>query len=1230
MKDIEIQQISFVNKFKNSLIYLLLLLILNSSFFTFHSYGQEWNLQAELDSAEVHKKRTMQKFVDEFDKFLINDFLREGLKLNKLISTAPFLQYPALNPDLGAYLADFENETGTTVIIRAYIDITYFNPWVVALRASQKAQKAFEINRANPAYTIIDIAYSPTGMKNKYDVAGYNIIVRDSLRTSAFKERFSDEDFARMRDTIQAAMGNTVATVDTLGFNSAIIRGLEALKGDLKMKPDPGYKVTFRKGDAAGYDTYKYPALNSNYQRDAAGNPIPWLAIDAKQTQTLRGKYYAADTEAAKETPLKINAEDLAAGSLTMEGDSVIKQTITPAGRAREMTVEANYSRLNKFGKEQETVAGQIAVAAYEPLVMNVVIVHQPDRKPDFDETVLQKYLNEIYRQAVVSWNVQYRAFNYSFPSEIQIGNALLSSYSNDMNTIIKAFKKDNKIDSKTYYVFMVSSISDGVSGYMPMKGQFGFVKNTGDAEHTIAHELGHGAFRFWHTFSEKNMIAAQGMTDNLMDYTPNGTRLYKHQWDLVHNPETLLFNFMIDEEEQMAIDKILTKINLTDYKQHAFITPAGDAIIIPDIQFGTFNYDGGLLNLTLADNSTIYGVFKKYDNNERFVGYYKSEVKSLFPVGSERILADSKTLVELEKHKFTKYSFAPINYPTFTVAKIINKDRDRITYTNCHCDYKWVNNKVSTTLTEEVKLPLIPEGARKENFSKGCEAAIYVDLLKIPEGIATTVFTGLFDDNMSGVEIAELVALAEHIDNLRKDKRIGFYVNNNKNTDLKYFIQYLKERKIYTKTRFDAIFQLTCRDYDIVFSDVDLWDGINRETYNINSRDYVIYKSKGIEKPYEYSLIDLITRYQYVRKLKDRIFTSVIIDAEISGEAQAIAMSEGVMQYEALFGTTSALFAWGMYFNNTIANVIEVGVAAEIMRCTSSMFKTGKSSSGMKKLISAIKKLIKSDIIDDLIKNIDNIKLQELVNGLRQNENFILKVSNGKLSISAYTNDYILKEIAYVEKNTLWVTEIRQMDNVPSGSVVKKLDDFEVKLSTNEIGGKYEFVIENTGFSYIRKIDAAKVGNLSLGKFVKKIGDYEVYEGGEVFYRAMSKSDYDILVSTRKLSATSETFTSPTLEYIKAVGYGRENGVIVKFQMKQGTLEKLESIGVRNDNSIRMIQHYPNMQEAKTITNWIQNNALFKTEGSKYGLEQINIGLGKGKAISEFNENIINFEIIK
>ncbi|GAA0075628.1 hypothetical protein UT300005_00060 [Clostridium sp. CTA-5] len=79
---------------------------------------------------------------------------------------------------------------------------------------------------------------------------------------------------------------------------------------------------------------------------------------------------------------------------------------------------------------------------------------------------------------------------------------------------------------------------------------------------------------------------------------------------------------------------------------------------------------------------------------------------------------------------------------------------------------------------------------------------------------------------------------------------------------------------------------------------------------------------------------------------------------------------------------------------------------------------------------------------------------------------------------------------------------------------------------------------------------------------------------------------------------------------------------------MKAGTTQVLEEIGVRNGSSI-VAETYPNMP--RVSKGWNQNNAFFKGEGisvnMSIGEPQINIGLGKGKALDIFNDNIINFK---
>ena len=51
----------------------------------------------------------------------------------------------------------------------------------------------------------------------------------------------------------------------------------------------------------------------------------------------------------------------------------------------------------------------------------------------------------------------------------------------------------------------------------------------------TIAHELGHGAFKLQHPFDEFTDYRQGTDSDNIMDYY-DGDSLRKYQWDLIQN----------------------------------------------------------------------------------------------------------------------------------------------------------------------------------------------------------------------------------------------------------------------------------------------------------------------------------------------------------------------------------------------------------------------------------------------------------------------------------------------------------------------------------------------------------------------------------------------------------------------------------------------------------------------------------------------------------------------
>jgi filamentous hemagglutinin len=118
-----------------------------------------------------------------------------------------------------------------------------------------------------------------------------------------------------------------------------------------------------------------------------------------------------------------------------------------------------------------------------------------------------------------------------------------------------------------------------------------------------------------------------------------------------------------------------------------------------------------------------------------------------------------------------------------------------------------------------------------------------------------------------------------------------------------------------------------------------------------------------------------------------------------------------------------------------------------------------------------------------------------------------------------------------------------------------------------------------------------------------------------------MSQAHYDQLLATRKLPATFETVISPTRAF--AADY---DGVLVQFNVRGGTTQALAGVGVR-DGSRLGGQLHGNLPSVTTVENWTLHNAYFKAERLRStGIQQINIGLGKGAGLDTFNSNILDF----
>ncbi len=288
-----------------------------------------------------------------------------------------------------------------------------------------------------------------------------------------------------------------------------------------------------------GFDISKYPQHRLHYNimvlPDNTTVPVPWAASNAGEQAQIKAKWLPNSGVPADSIIFKSGAdgETLSAGRSGNEWTVMLPQIY----KGQSLVVNAVNSASNN-------IVGKLNAFGYETLPRKVHIVPVGTSRANFTKEELTSYLNEVYAQALATWDVTLEAaiqvpdFSGTLQDDKQ---ALLSTYSDGMRAIIKGYKASATIIDNEFYLFLVDKSQTGKSGYMPRKHQFGFIYmgESGDTKRTIAHELGHGAFRLQHTWEEYPGIA-QGTSNNLMDYG-TGTQLRKYQWDLIHNPPIVI-----------------------------------------------------------------------------------------------------------------------------------------------------------------------------------------------------------------------------------------------------------------------------------------------------------------------------------------------------------------------------------------------------------------------------------------------------------------------------------------------------------------------------------------------------------------------------------------------------------------------------------------------------------------------------------------------------------------
>lgn len=303
-----------------------------------------------------------------------------------------------------------------------------------------------------------------------------------------------------------------------------------------------------------GFDEKKYNGLASYYQQLPDGTHASWKALSSASPDEVDAVVNSSDTNAdrivfeAGGAPLTPVAREGNAWTLRLQGkaggmEEELLALVSPADTVPPRTI------------------GKLNLATYNPIRHNVEIVPVNGAllPGGVDAEMIERYLNEVFGQAVVSWSVSVRnSLEVPVSEPFDDGaTAVFSNYSTDMKKVLKAF---GSFSDNTWYLFIVETPRNaGKLGYMPRGRPAGFVfsgPHENDRDEflkTIAHELGHGAFNLQHTFVEHSLPS--GVTDNLMDYA-EGMALYKYQWDHMHEPQGLSrwFEGGGDEDSERAL----------------------------------------------------------------------------------------------------------------------------------------------------------------------------------------------------------------------------------------------------------------------------------------------------------------------------------------------------------------------------------------------------------------------------------------------------------------------------------------------------------------------------------------------------------------------------------------------------------------------------------------------------------------------------------------------------
>ncbi|CAM1367288.1 conserved exported hypothetical protein [Tenacibaculum litoreum] len=548
-------------------------------------------------------------------------------------------------------------------------------------------------------------------------------------------------------------------------------------------------------------------------------------ALPENTSTTFEKEYKVLEANGTKyKVPYKaisdIQGEDFITAKVTINDTSISKEDIifkTKDGAKAEVTwnnssTEATLKLKRKFDyadeeifavvkskedNEKYDIAGSLItthLASKELEAINVTLIPVGDGVVIND--ALKEKTAEIYSKAGVRLNIQ--TGQSILPDEVygwdkdgnkrlKVGDSsILSHYTDEQLMFNNYVKQQEYYTDRTYYVFVtnISITNANVSGFMPLKRQFGFVFTQNATtetkqSRTLAHELGHGIFGLEHTWDEYQF--GQGATNFLMDYG-SGTTLNHLDWKKMHAPGVQLYWFQGDKDGEYRDDEFIDKV--FQIIQCAYINSEDGYMKFNTNIFGkkgkySFRWNGSFVGIIIGEGTfegqSVYepvrltkAVIDNHNPGDRFSLLYKNveiytprydsgaspetlkKLKEyLFPEDKSEIERESRQiLAEIlneNKQEFTEEDFEKIkSIANCGVQYFTAKERYEIiarTIKYLDREKKWV-----TEYYEDLFLDLI-ETAPKKGTSVWAYSNNFLEYLLEDIGVFQKLFMQLSDD---------------------------------------------------------------------------------------------------------------------------------------------------------------------------------------------------------------------------------------------------------------------------------------------------------------------------------------------------------------------------------------------------------------------------------------------------------------------------------------------------